>query len=569
MPPPSNSPVLVLEEFWLDEDFRMPRKAEAPLPDPWEAHPACDEKDSDNRLTNGGSLAEVDRSPPIQERLQPPVSESSAQCGHEEAQDAVACPQADVALPSPGAMAANSFPQPQLDTASPQWRAFMEAIRKGGSDHGSARRPSRPVITNLTTGTPGPAVADEQDDRLLELNLLDANWLDEAGWDEGHWEEADWDEGVGDDLLGFQSAPDAWWEPDEFEDEQQRPDWLWEAEEEPKHRRSARAKAADIVRLLDLHTAARRDGALDVLTTLFEDFQHHATFRALHDLALSDPSFENLRRAIELRSVWADRPDWWRSRNIEGFAPVANGPQALSWKLAHRLAVARCEYDPLYVISEDWLEEWNRLRPGDAGYLRFPEFLAYKASELEASLLFAGLIFSKEDPVYPEPSDDPLVRHQLREVTGVGSDLFRTSWPFDERVLAIRLPPEPANPARPTRSSEAHQPAEELEAKADDQEGPAADTQEESQEDCPVQRSTAIEETPRTLKHFPVRPETISHMEYSRLDRTMTVVDTTGYIRIYEGVPAEVCKRMFACEDISHALQELRASYDVLIKRAN
>src|SRR5690606_12721759 len=102
-----------------------------------------------------------------------------------------------------------------------------------------------------------------------------------------------------------------------------------------------------------------------------------------------------------------------------------------------------------------------------------------------------------------------------------------------------------------------------------DQEGPAADTQEESQEDCPVQRSTAIEETPRTLKHFPVRPETISHMEYSRLDRTMTVVDTTGYIRIYEGVPAEVCKRMFACEDNSHALQELGASHDVLIKRAN
>ena len=247
---------LLTEECWLDEDYHVPGEAKVLPSDPWDDLPLpCDQRDDAvGRTAADHRVCAAEQPAGIAARMTPVFSQEQARSGEEEVQATTSRLGSRAELPSQLPADAEAPPQLQREAVSPAWQAFMKAIRSGGSQRKHKRErssPPGPVSASAKADAVAADVPYEKDDWWFDRHLLDGDWL----------EEADWGEGEGDEVPGSESAPDAWWELDDFQDEQQDP-WLWEAEEEPRHRRAARAKAADIVRLLDLHTAAGRAGGL-------------------------------------------------------------------------------------------------------------------------------------------------------------------------------------------------------------------------------------------------------------------------------------------------------------------
>lgn len=111
-----------------------------------------------------------------------------------------------------------------------------------------------------------------------------------------------------------------------------------------------------------------------------------------------------------LKDIWAERPDWWLRRirtnraTLGGTATerLPRGDTALSWRLARRICLARCDFPPEEMIDPDWLAEWYALPPDDPGASFFTSFLDEKAAAMLAEALHEGLAAKASE--YEPPS---------------------------------------------------------------------------------------------------------------------------------------------------------------------
>jgi hypothetical protein len=111
-----------------------------------------------------------------------------------------------------------------------------------------------------------------------------------------------------------------------------------------------------------------------------------------------------------LKDIWAERPEWWLRRirisraNLGGTATerLPRGDVALSWRLARRVCLARCDFPPEEMINPDWLAEWYALSPNEPGASFFTAFLDEKAKAMLAEALHEGLVAKAHD--YETPS---------------------------------------------------------------------------------------------------------------------------------------------------------------------
>ena len=159
-----------------------------------------------------------------------------------------------------------------------------------------------------------------------------------------------------------------------------------------------------VANLLDPGTPAERERARAVLADLFERHGHQSTYRALRDAAAAGLDAQTLEAMIELKEIWASRPDWWYRLSRDEVVEMERGPAALSWKLARRVCLARWQYPPESMIEEDWFEEWlsaPRRAPGNYDFVTFvQEKIEGRASDdLHAGLLFLhGAADARNDP---------------------------------------------------------------------------------------------------------------------------------------------------------------------------
>lgn len=185
-----------------------------------------------------------------------------------------------------------------------------------------------------------------------------------------------------------------------YDDEARQTPWEIDLDDDQIDVRTAREKAAHILSRLELDSWSERECALGYLSELLEHLKHPSTFRALVRLADDVGTFESLHAAVELRRVWAQRPEWWCRRHRGEVISIPKGWSALTWTLANRICVARGEYPPETMIEDHWLDEWMMLPPGASGYISFPAFVGEKISNVEAELLHVGLqaVLPSESP---------------------------------------------------------------------------------------------------------------------------------------------------------------------------
>lgn len=176
-----------------------------------------------------------------------------------------------------------------------------------------------------------------------------------------------------------------------YDDEAYQAPWELDLSDEQIVAKTARQKAADILSRLQLDRWSERENALTYLSELLEHLRHASTFRALIRLADEVETFEALYATIELRRVWAQRPEWWCRRHRGEVYDIPKGWAALTWVLAQRICVARSDFSPDAMIEDQWLDEWMLLPPGAPGYISFPAFVAEKINTLEAEALHVGL----------------------------------------------------------------------------------------------------------------------------------------------------------------------------------
>lgn len=161
----------------------------------------------------------------------------------------------------------------------------------------------------------------------------------------------------------------------------------------------ARQRAGMIAALLDVTSRREADAALQWLEAFFLEHRWPATFSALEAAALEGLDFPTLRTMSALKDIWAERPDWWLRRirtnraTLGGTATeqLPRGDTALSWRLARRICLARCDFPPEEVIDPDWLMEWFTLPPDEPGASFFTSFLDEKAAGVLAEALHEGL----------------------------------------------------------------------------------------------------------------------------------------------------------------------------------
>jgi len=178
----------------------------------------------------------------------------------------------------------------------------------------------------------------------------------------------------------------------------------------------ARQRAAMIAALLDVTSRHEAETALQWLEAFFLEHRWSATFRALETAALEGLDFPTLQAMAALKDIWAETPEWWLRRiritraNLGGTATerLPRGDTALSWRLARRICLARCDFPPEEMIDPDWLAEWHALSPNETGASFFTAFLDEKVGAMWAEALHKGLAAKAYD--YEPPS---LGHHRL------------------------------------------------------------------------------------------------------------------------------------------------------------
>ncbi len=221
----------------------------------------------------------------------------------------------------------------------------------------------------------------------------------------------------------------------EFDEEATQNPWITPEAGQYADGGSARSKAASVYALLQ--PPRNRGVMLPYLIHIFEEFPHPATYRAIHVLALSGLDFWTLQSMAELKRIWAQRSEWWLARSRGEFRFLPFGSFALTWRLAHRICLARADYSPEDMIDDDWLAEWMCQPSASGGSFSFPSYLYEKMETTEAQLLCRGFGRLRKASDLSEVSDrfnwwriitnDEVARH--------GG--FRIITPYEERLRII------------------------------------------------------------------------------------------------------------------------------------
>lgn len=136
-------------------------------------------------------------------------------------------------------------------------------------------------------------------------------------------------------------------------------------------RRLAIMRASGLVHHLTLPTERYRKDALVRLASVFEEFPHGATARALAELAKAGASVEEIECLAAVRVAWRNDPSLWLIRRnslhhgwqtISGCQPLRN---AFTWRLAWRLFRGVAPNSGIDALQGELRDRWLRLRPRD------------------------------------------------------------------------------------------------------------------------------------------------------------------------------------------------------------
>ncbi len=174
-----------------------------------------------------------------------------------------------------------------------------------------------------------------------------------------------------------------------------------------------RRRVEAVTNLLDPGNSIEHERARGLLTDLFERHDHPSTFHALRSAATAGLDVQTLEAMIELKELWAMRSEWWYRRSRDQVVEMERGPNALSWKLARRVCLARWQYPPESMIDDEWFEEWLGLPPRAPGHHDFVAFVREKIEGRASHDLCAGLRFLDNAPE-PVPDPDRCPLHPLQ-----------------------------------------------------------------------------------------------------------------------------------------------------------
>ena len=175
---------------------------------------------------------------------------------------------------------------------------------------------------------------------------------------------------------------DRWFEQAElpaFDPDARRAIWVTDTFERPLIR-DARSKAKWIVAILQPPSIADRARWLHNFETVFLVQPQKHFFRKIRSLASEVDHPEPLLAAIEIKGIWQDRLDFQKRRaSAKRIGSYITDGGTLSWAMALRIAVARCDYDPQSMIDPDWLDDWRLLRWPADGYWFFADYAVLRA----------------------------------------------------------------------------------------------------------------------------------------------------------------------------------------------
>ena len=170
--------------------------------------------------------------------------------------------------------------------------------------------------------------------------------------------------------------------------------------------RTLQAHVDTVVDLMRPTHRAESARARALLQDLFERHPHPSTFHALRTAAVAGLDTQTLEAMIDLKETWSLRSDWWCRRYRDEIVEMERGPDALSWKLARQVCLARWHYPSESMIDEDWFDEWLTVPPRAPGHRDFLSFIREKIEGRATGELCAGLRSLETDGSGSELADD-------------------------------------------------------------------------------------------------------------------------------------------------------------------
>ncbi len=174
----------------------------------------------------------------------------------------------------------------------------------------------------------------------------------------------------------------------------------------PDDTRTLRAHVDTVLDLMRPTNRAERARARSLLQDLFEGHPHPSTFHALRSAAIAGLDTQTLEAMIDLKETWSLRSDWWFRRYLGEIVEMERGPDALSWKLARQVCLARWHHPSESMIDEDWFDEWLTVPRRAPGHRDFLAFIREKIDDGATGELCAGLRSLEADGSGSELADD-------------------------------------------------------------------------------------------------------------------------------------------------------------------
>jgi len=191
--------------------------------------------------------------------------------------------------------------------------------------------------------------------------------------------------------------------------------WFEAAVFDAPWRRGAAEKARSILDLAPAASSRSRPRLLAAFEAVFEERPDEAFFRRLRKLALGCEDGAHLHRAVVLKLAWDEAPEYWlyRAGRTRAGARGEPGRAGLTWTLALRVARRCDEADWDALIEPDWEHDWRRLRPDDAGYAAFAQYVALRLARPASANHRALGAFSRDDWSWREGAEAEDVRAAL------------------------------------------------------------------------------------------------------------------------------------------------------------
>jgi hypothetical protein len=217
---------------------------------------------------------------------------------------------------------------------------------------------------------------------------------------------------------------------------------IWEPEVFERRRvPTPRLKAHWVTAMLAPRTARERAHLQRSFQLAFTEREDKAFFRKVFGLAADGVEGDDLLAAAQFKLAWDESPGLWFYRSSLFSAPVCGSPgrKAMTWPKALMISRFRNHCPSVEMISDEWIDDWMRLRVRDPGYWTLADYAGLRAQEDEFANHRELWGHDREQRVWEDGTPAPdIVLSETKVAIGSGVRAGNVPSALVERFMAWR-----------------------------------------------------------------------------------------------------------------------------------